>query len=133
MSKRAHISLRTKLASALLALGHVPYSDAKAMTADQIISLYQWHHGIQHSVKVVDEFWNLEPMLIAPHRARSPADSAVVRRAVNLSAEHEEFRRRVLAKPCGTKRRKSGKMRSRPFPRRVKKFTESASINTKGE
>lgn len=126
MTKRAHISLRTKLASALLALRDVPYSDAKAMTADQIISLYQFHHGIQHGVEVVDEFWNLTPMMIAPHRARSPADSAVVRRAVNLSAVHEDFRRRVLAKPCGAKRRKTGRIPSRPWPKRLKQsFTKS--------
>src|SRR5882672_6296640 len=60
--RRKHISLVTKLASALLALGHVRYEDAKLMTQDQIISLYQFDHGILHAIDPINEFWNLTPM-----------------------------------------------------------------------
>jgi hypothetical protein len=105
MSKRAHINLTTKLASALLALGHVPYSDAKKMTAAQIISLYQFHHNIKHGVDVVDEFWNLEPLMIAPHRKRSPADSATVKKVIRNETAHADFCRRVLPKAPGSVRR----------------------------
>lgn len=71
MSPRRHITLKTKLASALLALGHVPYLDAKQMSADQLISLYQWHHNMRHADDGTDHFSNLEPLLITAHREQT--------------------------------------------------------------
>jgi hypothetical protein len=66
--RRAHISLETKLASALLALGHIPYLHAKLMSAAQIISLYEFHHDILHSQDGSDHFSNLTPLGIIQHR-----------------------------------------------------------------
>jgi hypothetical protein len=122
VSARAHIGLETKLASALLALGHIPYNDAKQMTARQICSLYQFDHGILHAIKPINDFWNLTPRLIAPHRAKSRKDTGIVAKVKALSEEHEDFRRKVLARPCGQKRERSGrwasrKMQSRGFQR----------------
>ena len=91
--KRAHVSLKTKLASALLALGHVDYSHAKGMTADQIISLYAWDHGILHAIEPIDSFWNLTPRLIAEHREKSKLDTAIVaksKRIVRKEAAHRD-------------------------------------------
>jgi len=87
MTTRAHIPLKTLLASALRALGHVPYEHAKLMTADQIISLYQWHHNILHSTEPINEFWNIEPMLIAEHRRRFPIDAAAAAKIKRIRGE----------------------------------------------
>lgn len=121
MTARAHISLRTKLASALLALGHVPYEDAKQMTADQITSLYHWDHGILHAVESNDAFWNLAPRLIAPHRAKSRADTSSVAKVKRLERSHAAARSRILAKEPGKSARpqsnwpKGRKIKSRGF------------------
>lgn len=87
-AKRAHLSLKTKLAAALLALGDIPYLDAKAMTTDQIISLYNFDHGILHAIEPIDEFWNLTPRLRAEHRQKSRRDVAVVAKVRRLEAKH---------------------------------------------
>jgi hypothetical protein len=94
MTKRAHISLETKLASALLALGHVPYSDAKLMSARQIVSLYHFDHGILHAIKPINEPWNLTPRLIAEHRTKSRKDTSAVAKTKRLTAAkvaHDRF------------------------------------------
>lgn len=80
MSKRKHISWKTKYASALLALGHIPYDDAKLMSEDQIISLYHVDHNILHETEHEDrdKFWNLTPMLIPAHREKTKADVSII-------------------------------------------------------
>jgi hypothetical protein len=66
------VNRTTQLASALLALGHIPYEDSKRMTAAQIISLYQWDHfPIRKADGGPDEPWNLVPRLIAAHREKT--------------------------------------------------------------
>jgi hypothetical protein len=115
-SKRNHLSLKTKLASALLALDKIPYSDAKEMGETNFLALWQFHHNIQYGVKVVDEFWNLEPILIVPHRKRTPADRAIVRKVSNLESRHAEMRRRLL-KPDEPIEKKRSRWPSRPFPK----------------
>jgi hypothetical protein len=65
-------SLETKLAATLLALGHIPYEDAKQMTARQITSLYHFdHYPIRHTDGGPSEPWNLVPRLIAAHREKT--------------------------------------------------------------
>lgn len=98
---RAHISLRTKLASALLALGHIPYDEAKLLSEDQVLSLYQWDHGILHSIEANDAFWNLTPRLIAEHRAKSRKDTTAVAKVKRLSRATAEAQSRLLAKSAG--------------------------------
>ena len=62
----------TQLASALLALGDIPHEHAAQMTAEQIISLYQFdHYPIRKSDGGPDEPWNMRPMLIAAHREKT--------------------------------------------------------------
>ena len=116
MSARAHISLRTKLASALLALGHVPYDDAKQMTADQIVSLYQWDHAVLHGVEINDAFYNLTPMLIAPHRAKSRKDTGIVAKVKRLEKMRAEAQQRLLGKEPG----KSARPKSKWPKRKIK-------------
>lgn len=86
MAKRGHISWKTKYASALLALGDVPYVDAKQMTEDQIISLYHLDHNMLHSSEHEDRdrFWNLRPMMIRWHRQKTKADVKIVAKSKRI-------------------------------------------------
>lgn len=105
---RKHISLKTKLASALLALGHISHEDAKIMSADQIVSLYQFdHHPILHSIEPIDDPWNLTPRLIADHRKKSAEDTRSFYKSGRLSVQHEETRRRILAVKKRPKQKRS--------------------------
>ena len=77
---RKSLSLKTRLASALLALGHIPYADAKEMTADQLISLYHFDHGMLHESEHPqrDMYWNITPRLIKAHRDKTKQDAAII-------------------------------------------------------
>lgn len=120
--RRAHISLETKCAAALLALGHIDYEHAKQMSARQILSLYQFDHGVLHSLGGTDEPWNLTPRLIAEHRTKSRTDTSRVAKVRRLDTQWQEFTRTALGprrKPKDAPKRKS-KWPSRPFNRRKK-------------
>lgn len=112
--KRAHIGLKTKLASALLALGDVDYEHAKLMSEDQILSLYQWDHGILHAIEPNDTYWNLRPALINPHRQKSRGDTRAIAKVKRLSKQQEEFQRQLLT-PTPKDERPKSKWGSRPF------------------
>ncbi len=136
MSKRAHISLKTKLASALLALEDyqadpvtgktrrmrlIPYTDAQLMTSDQIISLFAFDHYPQRKADGgSDEPWNLEPRLIRAHRAKTAkVDVPEMAKSKRIRRKEEEHHGRIRlikfeewAKPAKPKRR----IPSRPFP-----------------
>jgi|SRR6516225_8265834 hypothetical protein len=126
--KRKHISLKTKLASALLALGHIPYDDAKRMTAEQLISLYQFDHGILHALGGTDDYWNLTPKMIVEHRQKSRKDTkavAKVKRLIHKNYSNTEildqaqFGRVLHERP--KREWPSRKIQSRPFPKKPKK------------
>ena len=121
---RAYISLRTKLASALLALGQIPRADAKLMSEGQLISLYNFDHIELFSLTQNDTYWNLQPMMIVPHREKSRQDTSIAAKVKRLEPAAEEFRRKVLAKTCGATRERLSRIRSRGFgpkkPRREK-------------
>ena len=90
MTKRGHISWKTKCAAALLdaqlireRFGLHPrrwYDDAKQMTEDQFLSLFQFDHNMLHEIMLQtdnqdrDMFWNLTPMLIQAHREKTKTD-----------------------------------------------------------
>jgi hypothetical protein len=90
---RNRISDRTKLAATLLARGDIPYDHAKLMTEDQIISLYQFDHNIlyetQHEDR--DKFWNIAPLLIRTHRAKTKLDLREIAKSKRLRKANEEF------------------------------------------
>ncbi len=99
-NKRRSISLKTKLAAALLELGHVPYEHAKLMTQDQLVSLYQFDHNILHATEPNNNnFWNLTPRLIQPHREKSKLDTSKVAKTKRIDKKWTEFCSQVLAKP----------------------------------
>lgn len=119
VSRRAHISDRTRLASALLALGLVEYEHAKAMGRENFLSLFHFDHGILHGVEVNDEFWNLTPRLIPPHREKSKADTGIVAKVKRMARATSEAQARLLAKATGQDapepRRRKVKIKSRGF------------------
>jgi hypothetical protein len=123
--KRKAISDRTKLAAALLALQDVPYEHAKLMTADQIISLYQFDHGIHHAIDPIDEPWNLTPRLIAPHKIKTKADVASIaktKRIERKQAEHLERMKPTWGTPLVPwPWPKKTKIQSRGFPKKPKR------------
>lgn len=79
MSKRDHISLKTKLAAALLMLRDdetgellIAHEHAKLLVAEQIISLFQAdHYPIRKDDGGPDEPWNLTFRLIVAHRKKT--------------------------------------------------------------
>lgn len=76
---RKSISLRTKLAAALLTIVRpndqgklepvISHDQSRQMSDDQIISLFHFdHYPIPHAHDGPDEAWNLRPLLIPEHR-----------------------------------------------------------------
>jgi len=92
--------LRIKLASALLALGDIPHEHAKQMSAEQIISLYQFDH---YPIRACDggpfRPWNLRPLLIAEHRRKTAEiDHPAIAKDKRVSAKHERHLARMAVK-----------------------------------
>lgn len=116
--KRKDPTLKDKLAATLRELGRIPYDHARLMTADQVISLFQFDHGIYHVHEGSDEHWNLTPLFIMPHREKTKVDIKQIRKTDRISRAHEDFRNQLL-KPEPRKERRS-KWASRPFPTRGK-------------
>src|SRR5262245_13674667 len=92
--------LRIKLASALLALGDVPHEHAKLMSAEQIISLYQFdHYPIRRCDGGPYAPWNLRPLLIAAHRRKSAQiDQPAVAKDKRIAEKHARHLARMAAK-----------------------------------
>jgi len=91
---RKHITLKTKLAAALLhAYPHL-YSDAKLMTEDQLLSLFQWDHNMLYESRHVDRdaFWNLTPLLIKAHREKTRQDATVIAKGRRIRIKHSAVR-----------------------------------------
>ena len=103
--------LRTKYASALLALGDIPYEHAKLMSEEQICSLYELDHNIRKAEGGTDDFWNLRPRLIAAHREKTRRDIPEIwhnKRARNLQEAHKL---RMADKEAGMSARPASKWR----------------------
>jgi hypothetical protein len=119
--KRRHISIKVKLAAALLQLGHVPFSQAQRMTADQIIALYHFdHYPIPHAQDGPDEPWNLRPLLAATHQeTTAKVDIPQIAKTKRIQKKEEEFRQRMLTPPPEREQKRS-RWPARPFPKRRK-------------
>jgi len=87
VSKRPHISLKTKLAAALCTIVRpdetgrlvrvISHADAKKMTADQVLSVFTWdHYPIRFSDGGPCAHWNLEPRPILEHRHKTAKKDA---------------------------------------------------------
>jgi len=84
MASRKKIRPIELLAAALREIAGIPVEHAKLMSAEQVVSLFQFDHTILHAHGGADEHWNLTPMLIAPHRA-TPRASASARSTRSFS------------------------------------------------
>jgi hypothetical protein len=109
------MNLATKLASALLALEHIPYEDAKRMTAAQIISLYQFdHYPVRKADGGPDAPWNLRPMLRAAHRVKtSKIDMPALAKSRRIQLGEAEHQLRMAAKLLGLPRKLGKRRRNR--------------------
>ncbi len=136
MSKRAHLSLKTKLAAALLALEDyqidpatgkthrmplIPYEDAKRMSADFICSLWHFdHHPIRKADGGTDHPSNLTPRLIAEHRAKT-AKVDVPEMAKSKRIRRKEMTHKLQMSALALDRDGGVRLRSRipshPFPK----------------
>lgn len=108
--RRPHIPLKTRLAAALCQMLRpnaegkwervIDYASAKAMTEDQVLSLWNWDHDpIPKHLDGPDEHWNLVPRPIMEHRIKTATyDVPAKAKADRLTEAHEEFRRKMLAK-----------------------------------
>lgn len=113
--RRAHISLKTKLAAALCTLFKIPHMEQMAMSEDQVLSLVNWDHYPRTRESCVaeaalaggmlyhpDAHYNLMPRLIKEHREKTAKiDAPALAKHRRISKANEEFRRRLLAKDTG--------------------------------
>lgn len=65
---------------------------ARNMTAEQVCSLVQWDHAVTpHAIGGPLTHWNLDPVLIMAHRAKTPADRKIIAkhdRRIENNIEH---------------------------------------------
>lgn len=127
--KRAHINLKTKLVAALCALVHeedgrlvpiIPHEHAKAMSEDQILSLFAWdHYPIPHAEDGPDEHWNIVPSLIPGHRIKTATiDTPGIAKRKRVARAHAEFVSRVLGPVKKPAEKRSQFARGRKIPSR---------------
>ena len=127
---RKKINFKTKLCATLCQMRHevdgkweliIPHDDAVKMSEDQILSLFQFdHYPIPHAEDGPDEHWNLDPVLIAPHKAKTAkVDTPGIAKRKRVSEKEEEFRRKMLT-PRDERPDKKSRWGSRPFPKKRK-------------
>jgi hypothetical protein len=127
---RKHISFKTKLCAALCQMRDdvdgkleliLTHDEAKALSEDQILSLFQWdHYPIPHTPPYngPDEHWNLEPRLIVPHRVKTAkVDIPRIAKGKRVSKDFEEHTR-TMQTPRDERPVKPSRWGKRPFPKR---------------
>lgn len=121
---RKAIAMREIAAAALSQL--LPQDERDALRAAKvpaksIIALFTPDHVILFSLGGPDRWFNITMTRRgAALKAKDARDTTIAAKTKRLASEHEEFRRRILAKPCGQKRKKTGSIPSRPFPKKQK-------------
>jgi hypothetical protein len=101
--KRKHISTTVKLAATLLQLGHIPYEESKSLSADEVVSRFDFDHW---PIRVIDggpnEAWNIQPRLRAAHREKTAKiDVPQIAKQKRIRRATAEAQRRLLAKAAG--------------------------------
>jgi hypothetical protein len=72
LSKRPHISLKTKLAAAICCLLKIPHEHAEAMHEEHVLSLVDWdHYPIPKAHGGPDAHFNLVPRPKLEHRLKT--------------------------------------------------------------
>jgi hypothetical protein len=124
---RKYVAIREKWAAALSMLLPQALRDElreKRAPAKTIISMFDQDHVVFHAWGGPDRWWNFTPLLRPAHREKSRRDKSTIAKTARVSAQHEDFRRRVLAPVKRPRERKSRfpqgrKLQSRGFQRRV--------------
>ena len=125
---RGYIPFKTKLVAALCQMRHevdgkweliLTHAEAKALSEDQILSLFHWEHGVvPHAEGGTDSHYNLEPMLIAPHRKKTATvDVPGIAKRKRVAKAHAEHTR-TMATPRAERPPTQSRWGSRPFPKR---------------
>lgn len=118
MTRSRHIPKDERLACAVGMLLAVPYDDRKQMTAEQLLSLVDWHHNIPFSEGGLSIHWNLAPMWRSEHERETRTKTVpTIAKGKRLARVNEEMAR-ILLKPCGHKRQPSGRWGKRKFQQR---------------
>jgi len=129
---RKHISLKTKLASAITIVLAIPYDHAKNMSEDQILSLVEWDHWPRRKADGgTDEFHNIMPRTIAAHALKTAKVDLPTLAKIKRIQSHPivtglkvlpmmvDFDTKELLRRAPLKRRiQSRKMQSRPWPKK---------------
>lgn len=91
MQRRKHISWKTKCASALLFASPMMYDDAKNMTEDQFLSLFEWDHNmfVSSGHEDIDKFWNLTPLFRKAHREKTKQDAKIIAKGKRIRAKNK--------------------------------------------
>jgi hypothetical protein len=108
MTGRAYIPYPERLAATLACLLPQEHRDElrqRMVDSAAVLGLFHFHHITFHANRGSDFWWNLHPMLIATHRERTrKIDVPAIAKGKRLAREHEDFRRRLLAKDAGIAR-----------------------------
>lgn len=124
---RAYIPYPERLAAAYACLLPQDVRDdlrARHVPAEVVERMFTDDHIDLHALGGSDKWWNLDPKLRPEHKEKSRRDTSIVAKSRRLTREQEEFRRKVLDRPCGAKRERSGnfprgrKIRGRGFEKR---------------
>lgn len=144
--KKAHIPLREKLAAALAHMlvevdgklqRAIPYEDARRMTADEVVSLFNFDHGIYEAIGGPTAHWNLTPRFIAEHRRKTAKiDRPAIAKSDRLSAAEQAFRAKLLRKTeiveeAPQPQRPRSRLKGRPFASGVRKKIPSRPFPNK--
>lgn len=129
--KRAHVSLKTKLAAALTCL--LPQEQRDEMrydkrSADDILRLFEWDHVVLWALNGSNHWSNLDPKLKDSHREKSRKDTAIVAKVKRIQRKHgiDTVNRIEVVLPPGWLKRdiapaaksiRKRRIPSRPFPK----------------
>lgn len=98
-------NLKEKLASALLMLtnGHgeplIDREEAKGMSAEQIVGLFEFDHGIHRAIKGTNHPTNLTPRIYAEHRKKTAKqDVPQIAKTKRLARANDEHVNAMLRK-----------------------------------
>jgi hypothetical protein len=131
MTKRAHVSLRTKLASALCQMMRyagdgewvriIPHEEAKKLTADQILTRFDFHHyPIPKAHDGPDTHWNLEPVERAEHREiTAKVDVPRIAKVKRIRNREAGIRKATRLQSRGFAKASAQRSATRPIERRT--------------
>ena len=123
MTSRRHLNLRDKL-EILVRQSTCPLCGEKLGALDGL----DWDHEQALARGGTDTNDNLRAVHRDCHKAktfgtkydRRNADNFEAKKTTRLAADQEDFRRRILSRECGEKRKPTGKIRSRGLQRKAK-------------